>query len=191
MVSLFIGRRKSGKTHRLLDSLTEAYRFYYDAIVIFSPTFLLDPEWRRLKKTRHLYVYLHYRDDVVGLIIDWNSKRKKPWRILIVADDCVNEEALYQSPNMQRVACNGRHLQISLMISAQKLTTIDTTVRTNFDQILFFYSSSRREIQNLRQDVDISDELIDYCTREKFSYLNAMNEGGRLQIWHSDKQRVQ
>lgn len=188
-VLILVGRRKSGKTNLIVRMLLDDkfLKNKFDKLVIISPTFLLDKNWCSIS-TDGIEVHTSYDDEIVGELIESQKKNGAEEAVCLILDDCVNEQV--KKEQLEIIATNGRHLNITLIYLTQKITSVSTTVRANFDQILHFYSSSKRERLNLSMDVDIPDEIFLYCTKEPYTFLNCINRGGQIQVFKCFSERI-
>ena len=188
-VMIVVGRRKSGKTRLLVRMLLDDkfLKGKFDRIVVVSPTFLLDGNWSCIS-TDGLEVHTSYDDDFMGELIDCQKQNGAEDSVCVILDACVTEGT--KTENIDTLATNGRHLNVTLIYLTQKITSVSTIVRANFDQIIHFYSSSKRERQNLNQDVDIPEEVFLYSTKDPYTFLNAINRGGAIQLYKCFSEKI-
>lgn len=188
-VMLIVGRRKSGKTRLLVKMLLDDkfLKNKFDKIIIVSPTFLLDGNWRSISSDG-IDIYTKYDDDIVEELITSQKQSGAEESVLLILDDCVNEDI--KKENLEILACNGRHLNVTLIVLTQKITSISTTIRANFDQILHFYTASKRERQNLSQEVEIPDDVFLLATKERYTFINCINRGGVVQLYKNFSEKI-
>jgi hypothetical protein len=73
----------------------------------------------------------------------------KPFKVLIVCDDCVDSGILRYLTTIDRVAMRGRHAYVSLIAISQRITPISVNVRDNADFVILFTPSSVQEFESL------------------------------------------
>ena len=101
-----------------------------------------------------------------------------PVRSLVVIDDCAFAGDLKSKINgvMSQLACNGRHANISTIITAQKYSQLSTVIRTNCTAAVLF-GNSQRELEAITEDMNFlptKKEFVNVfrnATREKNSFM--------------------
>jgi hypothetical protein len=80
-----------------------------------------------------------YKDEVA-------DGEKKPANKILVLDDCSFSGALKAKMNgiINKVAMNGRHINLSLLITAQKYTDVSTGIRENLSCLIAFDMSQKQ-----------------------------------------------
>jgi hypothetical protein len=76
---------------------------------------------------------------------------------------------------LSKIACNGRHILISLIVTSQKYTSISTTIRENATGVICF-ESSNKQLDLLYEDHGNMprkefDRMFRDATREKHSFF--------------------
>jgi len=104
----------------------------------------------------------------------------KPFNKLILIDDCGYTASLKGGGNgdgfISLLACNGRHINISVIINIQKYTQLSTTYRNNLSGLVLF-STSQKEIEQVIADHNYNNSPKDWIkafrenTKEKHSFF--------------------
>jgi hypothetical protein len=197
-VMLMCGRRGSGKTTlatRLLIT-AKAFKGKFDKVVIISPTFYLSPQWRCLDSS-NWSVHTEYNPQVIEELLAeqsgssmWRLGRERP-KILLILDD-LGKSSRHIKKNehdpLDTLACNGRHLDISVMFLGQQFSQMNTALRSNADIIIFFASHNLRDNLDLYNEVGTGDykffrDRVAKITNKRFSFLLVKNSGGILKYY--------
>jgi hypothetical protein len=103
---------------------------------------LFDKQSKCMKKVRHRE---RYEKDL--------PKLKCP-RTLLLLDDCIDSGVLNFRGTVDKIAERGRHINLSLIISSQRISAVSRSIRLNSDYFIIFspYSISEME-QYLEQFV--------------------------------------
>lgn len=106
------------------------------------------------------------------------SEGKKPPNSLIVIDDVAFSGGLKEKMNgtLSRIFCNGRHINLSVIVTAQKHSQLSTTMRANASGAILF-SNSMNEVEAMAQDFNYLDskkefvKLFRETTKKRNSFL--------------------
>ena len=183
--------------------------FRSEDIYIISPSLNIDKKLRELIRLREipesngtdvyneeelsgLYNYLKEQfEDAIRLIDEWEDNGKKgekppnPRHTLIIADDCSFDGSLKSKMNgiISKIACNGRHLLISLIVTSQKHCDLLTTLRRNATGYVLF-GTNDAELDLIHNDVSkhpktVFKRTFHRVTEPKHSYMicNKTNTG--------------
>tara|TARA_R110001632_G_scaffold59568_3_gene144759 strand:- start:1692 stop:2405 length:714 start_codon:yes stop_codon:yes gene_type:complete len=114
------------------------------------------------------------------------SEGKKPANSLIVIDDVAFSGGLKEKMNgtLSRIFCNGRHINLSVIVTAQKHSQLSTTMRANASGAILF-SNSMNEVEAMAQDFNYLEskkefvKLFREATKKRNSFLvvNFSEEG--------------
>lgn len=102
----------------------------------------------------------------------------KPPNSLIVIDDVAFSGGLKEKMNgtLSRIMCNGRHINLSIIVTAQKHTQLSTTMRSNASGAILF-SNSMNEVDAMSQDFNYLESKKEFvslfrkATKKKNSFL--------------------
>ena len=148
---IIYGIRRSGKSTVLKKILYDMRNRLKDhTVYLFSSTSKVDPEQYEYYPKGCKYSELDNLEDELGEIIENQStklevpkeKREKALaenKILIILDDCVNEDSIRKSPSLNNLAVSGRHINFSVFILSQSVTgsaSVPPIIRTNSDFIV-------------------------------------------------------
>ena len=72
------------------------------------------------------------------------NEKDKPKHSLIIFDDMSFDKDLKKSKSIERIFCNGRHIGLNVILTAQKYTQIPTCARENATGVILFASSDKQ-----------------------------------------------
>jgi len=112
---------------------------------------------------------------------------KKPPNSLIVIDDVAFSGGLKESERkgtLSRIFCNGRHINLSIIVTAQKYSQLSTTMRSNCSGAILF-SNSMHEVEAMSMDMNYLEKKRDFVKmfreatkgRNKFLVVNFSEDG--------------
>ena len=113
MITLFVGRKGSGKTQLLIKLLKDrdGFRGQYEGIVIVSPTFKLQKVWQQLSP-EGIKVYESFSDAVLEKIY----KDQQPGaNTLLILDDNGDDLRKVSPSIFNKLISNSRHLNLSII----------------------------------------------------------------------------
>lgn len=79
-------------------------------------------------------------------IVKEHGKKKTP-QVLIIADDVIDSKILRFGGNLDKIAERGRHMNISLIISTQRITSVSRSIRLNSDFFIVFRPWNYTEVE--------------------------------------------
>lgn len=199
--NLFVGKRRSGKSTLMQNLLRYVYAGQFDFIYIFYPaeitaidhpysSFIIEP-----KNGGHFY---EYSADTMNSIILKHSKIAavdKSIRWLIVLDDMVNEDNFKNtvgSDPLNKLAQRGRHINGTIYILSQSLTSVSKKFRENCDTITWFNHNNNSDLfykeNSFCSDKKEAQRLIKYSTSSThgFMVISIFKKGG---IFHYDSDK--
>tara|TARA_R110000787_G_scaffold92129_1_gene193947 strand:+ start:773 stop:1519 length:747 start_codon:yes stop_codon:yes gene_type:complete len=103
----------------------------------------------------------------------------KPANRLVVFDDCGYSGCLksYKKENIvDKMICNGRHLNLSQIYTSQRFSQVSTTLRTNLTGAILF-NTSAKELELITEDMNYMAKSKDFIemfrreTRDRRSFL--------------------
>ena len=121
-----------------------------------------------------LYQYLE------DLFFEETEDGGRPSNKLVYIDDCGYSASLKGGGKddgfLSLIACNGRHINLSSIISIQKYTQLSTTYRNNLTGLILF-ATSQKELETVMDDHNYTSDrkkwIEEYrkATREKHSFF--------------------
>jgi len=80
------------------------------------------------------------------------GKKKAP-RVLLILDDVIaNRNKIHESPELNRLAVQGRHMNIAVILTTQYPRAINPTLRENCDLAVIFQQKTVRALQAVYED---------------------------------------
>ena len=182
----------SGKSTVILNLLLRDryYKKHFDGndIYIVSNNLSMDNKMRILRTEKSVpdanvmefteqnleNIYTKVEEEAEDAVND----NEKPKNVVVILDDCAYSGDLKKSVNgtLSRMLCNGRHINLSLIITAQKHTLLSTVARSNASGAILF-SNSQRELDAISDDFNYLDSKKDFVkmfrkvTKERNSFL--------------------
>jgi len=156
-------------------------------IYIVNPSLALDDKYATLihaKKIPEGNIYVDYDEEEMMRLYEklreQHDEELKEGTLkpkLIILDDCAFSGSLKdkQYGFVSRVAANGRHLGISLIVTSQKYSAVNTLLRENLTGLIV-WESSNKQLDLIYEDHSIFpkskfDKMFRDCTREKHSFM--------------------
>jgi hypothetical protein len=174
-ILFLIGRRGSGKSSMMIDILRQMPKT--DFVFAMAPT---DDTLKSLAefvpKSCLFAAFDQEKLDRMLILQRELIERGKTRTILLILDDCLYQKGVLTSKAMTDVSYNGRHLNISLVITCQYLMDIPVSIRTNIDYVCTMRDGTLTNRQKLHKHffgmVSFTDfeNLMTTCT-QNFSAL--------------------
>lgn len=189
---VIIGKRGSGKT-TLIINLIQHFNSDADVenVLIFCPTDKHQSKYSKLTDT----VYDAYDSELLSQILQerQHNPAKLKEKLLIVFDDCIQQSFLTKDQYIQELLYNGRHYNISFILSLQYSMGFSPGIRCNFDYIFLlaedFISSQKRLYDHYAgmfpTFVSFRDTLADYT--KNFNSLVLINRSSHTNIFNKVK----
>jgi hypothetical protein len=201
---IFLAPSAVFKSTALVDLILRLYtdgrgNSCFSRVFVFSPSVDIDSVWNPVKE--FVRVKLGVRDnekcffetfdhDALERIVDDQHKmtialkekkgNKKLFNILIVVDDFSDDPAVLHNQGknvLNTLFTRGRHQNISCWVSAQKLTTISTVIRTQTQFYCIGRLRSQKELQSLLEEISAThpvktlQRLYDIATQQDHGFL--------------------
>jgi hypothetical protein len=192
-ITLFVGRKGSGKTQLLIKLLKDkdGFRGQYEEIVIVSPTFKLQPVWKQLSP-EGITVYESFSDSVLEKIY----KDQQPGvSTLLILDDNGDDLRKVSPSVFNKLISNSRHLNCSIICLLQKLSQSPTILRSNTDVFIVFSACSIRERDALHSEIGTVDKktfekMFNECTSEQYSCFVASIINGQIRFYKNFQHEI-
>jgi hypothetical protein len=188
-ITLFIGKKNSGKTNLLVSLLLDkrGYRDIYSKIIIVSPTFESQKStWGKISG-EGIVVYKEFSESVLEKI--YNDQQNNKGRALLVSDDNGDLKKIPQAI-LNKLVSNSRHLGggLSIIVLLQKCSQAPTIVRAQADSFVCFSACSIREQEILYQEIGILDKstftrIFRDATREQYNCLVVSIIAGKIRFF--------
>ena len=179
----------SGKSTIILNLLLrdKFYKNHFDGdnIYIISNN-AMDNKMRILKQEKEISPdnFMEFNEGSLEMIYDKIeeqalqavSDNEIPVNSIIIFDDCAFDKTTKFSNTLCRLMSQGRHINCSVLITAQKLTQLNTTIRSNCSGAILF-SNSARELDAISDDFNYLSNKRDFirlfrgATKERNSFL--------------------
>ena len=166
---ILYGPRRSGKS-MFIRNICQRLRPYFPDVVCFTKT----------KASGEYFSFLPYdhvidgldEDLLLALLKNQRKLKKKESRgefvgnynLLIIIDDCMAEKLRYKDI-FNAVFFNGRHYNVTLLVTVQDVKGIAPAATINADQVFTFSLPDRRGRDTIRE------KFADYLSRNEFDAL--------------------
>ena len=178
---IFLAPSQQFKTTAMVDLILRHYRGCFERIFVFSPSVDIDSAWGPVKEFDHDALHkIVAEQHKMTIALKEKKGNKKLYNILVVVDDFSDApSALHnQGKNvLNTLFTRGRHQNISCWISAQKLTTISTVIRTQTQFYCIGRLRSQKELQALLEEISAThpvktlQRLYDIATQQDHGFL--------------------
>tara|TARA_Y100000389_G_scaffold202464_1_gene247834 strand:- start:2672 stop:3586 length:915 start_codon:yes stop_codon:yes gene_type:complete len=144
-----IGKRNTGKSvviRNIVYHLSEQIDF----AVLVSPTESTRQEFGAFMP--QTWIHSNYDADVIQRMIDVQKRATlmgKARRVLLVLDDLLYDNRLFKNEAIKQIYLNGRHLNITLIVSAQYAIAIPPLYRSNTDLVVLLRDTARQNRKKL------------------------------------------
>ena len=190
-----------GKSQILLNLALKFYKDMFSRIWIFCPSIRLDPQYKPLrdylekmtdqKKERLMFEELDQGvlgkilEDQRRIVEECRKKKIAPPQILVILGDlgdCSDVLSCRKGGKsggswLTSLACRGRHMCCSFIVSEQKLNQAGLTVRSNVRNLCVWRLRNHKEIESLCEELSgIYDtktvmSLYTHATTDAYSWL--------------------
>lgn len=135
---LIAGKRGSGKSH-LLRYIISQEKHKYKAIFLFCPTEKVNSFYDGIINSKNIFDEYdeEWIEKFMKQMADLNSGKSEAnaSHVLLVLDDCGSDTNFAKSKTFKQIATRGRHLKISVIMTAQYLYQFPPVARSNCDYI--------------------------------------------------------
>lgn len=203
-----VGRRNSGKTHKLTTLLVSHYKDKFDLIIWVSPTFGLQQEktMKLIDNFSGFIVFNEWRPAIIESLYAYMESRntgdalkerggQKERALLILDDIGTLGKKGKLSEQLDNLAFVSRNYQVSIAELGQRMTLLSTAVRSQLDCLILFREQNPQELRNLYAAFGFGKkteflEIIEEHTREKYSTIGIKNTAGTLHFFDNHGQAV-
>lgn len=205
---VLIGSTGSGKTNLIKNIVFNFYKEYFDEIYIFIGSIDDKEEYERLselttfkkfnKKKGELYkskkgymsdkvkvmnnITLDQIEELYNDIEEEQSTENKKIRTLFIFDDMITDNIFKRNMSlnvMDKLFVQGRHINLSVIISSQKYTALNPNIRTqNSSHLTIFNGLTNKAIKEISRensghiDEETFENLYFDTTKERYSFLH-------------------
>lgn len=164
------------------------YKNEFQQIYVVNPSIDIDSKWSAIVEGRQIpecNIYRKYDEEELNLLYDKLERQfheaieegKTPPHVLLILDDCAFSGALKDKMAgiLAKIACNGRHILLSLIVTAQKYSQIHTVIRENCTGAIFF-EGTNKQTDLIYEDFGIMsrgefDKMYREATKERHSFM--------------------
>jgi hypothetical protein len=137
-----VGKRCSGKSF-LLKWLVEQHKDDFHKIFVICPTETINGFYQRDGFVPPEHIFDEYSEEWTERLINSMTKINRgklqgdetAKHVLLILDDLVADHNFHQSPSLKKLFVRGRHIFISIIITAQYLNCIPPVARINSDYV--------------------------------------------------------
>ena len=168
--ALIVGPTNSGKTQFFVNQLFGPFRGKFDYIVLICPTFAHNRTLYRFAVRDPRFYPIICEQHRVELWLKLVSSFFKGTNTLIILDDCAaSKDVKGRTGQLVDLGFSARHLDISVWVLTQQLTSITKPFRDNVAAIVLFYTPSTKTMKTIFEDY--AGELSRKELRQKIALL--------------------
>jgi hypothetical protein len=134
---IFCAIRQSGKSV-LMKYLLNKQISIFKEIFLISPTEQINNQFQDLVKPE--FIYDEYSENWMNSLIEKMTEvnqgkktKEEKTHILLILDDCCSDANLSKMPSFKKIFTRGRHIGITIFVSAQYIYHVSPIIRSNSD----------------------------------------------------------
>jgi hypothetical protein len=172
------------------------YRYMVHTIIIMSPTYWSDDVWKAIRRRcpQEKISYDSFSEPIIREIYNFMSAERQEGRYtLLVVDDMTRE--MRKGPNddaekiYDRIVANNRHLNCTLIQSAQMVVHVAPEMRKNWDNVMMWKPINADELKHRYQvcgsmSMSQFESLLRYCSQQDHHFLYIKRLGTRRYFFH-------
>jgi len=200
---LIIGKSQLSGKGTIISNLLlrEERRFYNDDFKDGSDIFLISATAKTDDKTKTIIInkdipnsniFTKFNEEEIEVLYEFiednfnesvekykdsGKEEDKPKHSLMIFDDMSFDKDLKKSKIIEKIFCNGRHIGLSIILTAQKYTQIPTCARENATAVILF-ASSDKQLDQITEEHNFLDSkkafrkmVKDHTTKEPHSFM--------------------
>lgn len=193
-VIVFIGKRNSGKSQLVLDLLS--HNLDIPIGMVISPTDNFNGTFQG--KVPDIFIHSEITPELLQSFLDRQEKRtmdakKNPSidpRAFLILDDCLADAQMWiNDRSVKYIFMNGRHVNVTLIITLQDPVGIPPRLRTNVDYVFICKETTkanRRKIHEMYAGVFpdcrvFEDTMLQVCDKFNCLVINKNSQSYRLE----------
>lgn len=174
MMMSLVGARRSGKSTLIKKLLKENIigksrdKIKEENVFIICPTINLDDGWNEFPTAKK---YENPDPTIIQAIINeqlyniGNYGKKRTPEVLVILDDCADNNILRFGGIIDTLAVRGRHYKINVIVSSQRMSAISRTVRLNSDYLIFFSPYNLSELEQVAEQYFLKQDRKEYMKK--------------------------
>lgn len=206
--------RRSGKSWYIVNYIKQN-KDKFDHIRIFSPSLDVNEDYDELKDYKNLQLINEVSEASINDVFKecyWSKKEtkkknsetglamnnKRKYRaphVLVILDDIVDSNVVHFGGSADKYAERGRHVNITVIISVQRITAISRSIRLNSDYFVIFDPLAITEVERFldefiphRHRKTFRDEVIPLAFSEEYRFIlvDATSKRERYKLSNTD-----
>lgn len=169
--------RKSGKSWLLAEALKAQWVDRFDYIFIISPSLEVNGDYDEFRKYDHVYLISNVTQNIIDSIFERMRVVKQECvqrerdielgyqedpltcpETLVILDDCIDSNLFSFRGTVDKIAERGRHINLSGIVSSQRISAISRSIRINSDIFLIFCPYQARELEQFVEQFVFRDQ---------------------------------
>ena len=145
---VLVGRRNSGKS-TLCKDLCYHLQGQIDLAVVISPTEEANLSFSKVVPPA--FVFREPDEKHLERLMEFQRKHKKqgkPQNMLLIIDDAAWDRKFFESKTFKQLAFNGRHLNITVIVTIQYCMCIPPAIRSQVDMVI---QLNEKQLSNRKQ----------------------------------------
>ena len=137
------GKRHTGKSVLLTDVMYHM-RHKVDLVIGICPTEHGSGTLGRIAP--RMFTYTKFDISILQKLINMQeavlASGERPLKICLVLDDCMSDKSVLNKSQVRELFMNGRHLKLGVILTAQYMMDLPSSIRTNIDFVFSFREPS-------------------------------------------------
>ena len=204
-VQTLVAPRRKGKSYLIKAQLRAYLLDDFDNIKIFCVSSQFNNDYDEFREESNVEIFsnftqqdiedvFHQHEKCAALVKQMHDEKYECPHTLIILDDVIDSGVLNFRGIVDKIAERGRHINLSLIVSSQRLRAVSCSIRMNTDYFIIFATSQVAELEKFLEEfvfrrqrkdlIEILNQLFDIP--RVFLIVDASAESNENRLQYSD-----
>ena len=164
MIAMVAPRRK-GKSYLIKQMLKNGLLEDFDRIKIYAKSSDFNKDFKDFREEKNVEIFANFEQrDIEDIFLEQEKCSRvvhtqmantDTWECphtLIILDDVIDSGLLNFKGVVDKIAERGRHINLSLIVTSQRLRAVSTSIRMNSDYFIIFATSQIAELERFLEE---------------------------------------